>query len=86
MDVLSQVLHTVRLQSLIYCHSELTAAWDLHVEGAAGHAGFFVVTRGSCYLEREGLHAPLALAGSDLTRVRPIGQHAAGTFVWILSA
>jgi AraC-like DNA-binding protein len=32
----------------------------------SGHASFFVVTRGSCYLETEGLQAPLALAGGDL--------------------
>jgi AraC family transcriptional regulator, alkane utilization regulator len=66
MDVLSDVLHTVRLRSVIYCHSELTAPWGLHVEGVAGRAGFFVVTRGSCYLETEGSQAPLALAGGDL--------------------
>jgi AraC family transcriptional regulator, alkane utilization regulator len=66
MDVLSDVLHTVRLRSIIYCHSELTAPWGLHVEGIAERAGFFVVTRGSCYLETEGLQAPLALAGGDL--------------------
>jgi Cupin len=40
MDVLPDVLHTVRLQSVIYCHSELTAPWGLHVEGAAGTPAF----------------------------------------------
>ncbi|MGH7496639.1 MAG: AraC family transcriptional regulator [bacterium] len=72
MDVLSDVLNTVRLRSAIQFCTELTAPWGFSVPAAQGsggaqndHATFYVVARGSCYLEIEGHKAPVSLVGGD---------------------
>jgi AraC-like DNA-binding protein len=65
MDVLSDVLNTLHLQSSVHCYSELTAPWGLAVPGKPGHAGFLVITRGSCLLEAASLAKPLFLGGGD---------------------
>jgi AraC-like DNA-binding protein len=53
MDVLTDVLQAVRLQSQVYGRLELTAPWGMRF--AAGQAPVFhIVWRGSCWLEVEG--------------------------------
>jgi AraC family transcriptional regulator, alkane utilization regulator len=66
MDLLSDVLSSVHLKGTIYCQSELTAPWGLKFDGTQGHAGFFMVIRGGCYLEMDGVPGAITLAPGDL--------------------
>jgi AraC family transcriptional regulator, alkane utilization regulator len=66
MDLLSDVLSSVHLKGTIYCQSELTAPWGLKFDGMQGHAGFFMVIRGGCYLEMDGVPGAITLAPGDL--------------------
>src|SRR5690348_7367841 len=66
MDVLSDVLSTVRLTSAIHICPELTAPWGIAFPQQEDRAVFYVLSRGSCYLEIEGGEAPLTLVGGDL--------------------
>jgi len=65
MDALNEVLRTLHLKSSISCRPEFSAPWGLRVPYFPGHAGFSVVTRGSCWLELEGEKRQIALAGGD---------------------
>ncbi len=72
MDALSLVFKTIHLETTSCHRVELSAPWGLRVGSYYG-AVFFVVTRGSCWLEAESLETPLPLAGGDLV-VLPRGQ------------
>lgn len=61
MDLLSEVLSDLRMQSTLYAHFECGAPWSVEY-GAL--PGFHVVTEGSCLLERPGAE-PLTLAAGD---------------------
>ena len=63
MDVLTDVFEAVHVLSVVSGRLELTAPWGLRKDG--GHAGFYVVTRGTCWLEAEGQDEPIQLAGGD---------------------
>jgi AraC-like DNA-binding protein len=65
MDVLTDVMQTLRVRSHLYGRAEFTAPWGISVPREPGHAGFFVVSRGSCWLETEGLDHAVPLAGGD---------------------
>lgn len=73
MDVLTDVLEALHLKSLIYGRLELTAPWGLRMDG--GHCGFFVVTRGTCWLEVDGVEEPLQLAGGDFVLLPKAQEH-----------
>ncbi|AUX40635.1 AraC family transcriptional regulator [Sorangium cellulosum] len=73
MDALSDVLQTIRLASNLFCRSELSAPWGVHLRGG-GLAGFHYVARGSCWLTVEEASAPAAaLSGGDLVLL-PLGH------------
>ena len=79
MDVLSDVLTTVRLQSEIHFCPELSAPWGIAFPAQSDRAVFYVLSRGSCYLEVEGLGPPIPLVGGDLfigERVIAVETHA----------
>src|SRR5687768_3258457 len=61
MDVLSEVLSDLRMQSTLYANFECGAPWTVEY-GAM--SGFHVVTEGRCLLERDG-EAPLMLEAGD---------------------
>jgi AraC-like DNA-binding protein len=63
MDVLTDALEAIHLKSLIHGRLELTAPWGLRFDG--GRPGFFVVARGTCHLEVEGVDETFPLAGGD---------------------
>src|SRR5260221_1698673 len=69
MDVLSDVLATVRLSSYIHICPELSAPWGISFQGRADRAVFYVLSRGSCYLEVEGAASPVSLVGGDLAMI-----------------
>ncbi len=62
MDVLTDMLQTVRLRSHLYGRMELTAPWGMRID-TPHQAGFFVVSRSSCWLEVTGMDKPVPLAG-----------------------
>jgi len=66
MDVLTDVLNTMHLQSQVWYNFEFTAPWGIKTQALDESAIFFVVTRGSCYLEVDGLEVPVSLVGGDL--------------------
>jgi AraC-like DNA-binding protein len=66
MDVLTDVLNTIHLQSAVHFCTELTTPWGIGVPAQNDRAIFYVMTRGSCYLEVDGLKPPVSLAGGDL--------------------
>ncbi|MBD2770722.1 AraC family transcriptional regulator [Iningainema tapete] len=71
MDALTEVLKAVQLHSTVHCRSELSAPWGIRVDPMKD-ASFHVVTRGSCWLEVDGMEKPIPLAGGDLI-VLPMG-------------
>ena len=66
MDVLSDVLSSVKLQGSVYCRAEFSAPWGIEAQMPEGRANFIVVTRGNCFLEIEGENKSASLAGGDL--------------------
>ena len=65
MDVLTDVMQTVRVRSNLYGRAEFTSPWGIKVHQKGGNARFFVISRGSCWLEMDGLANPVPLAGGD---------------------
>ncbi|NOT58952.1 MAG: AraC family transcriptional regulator [Acidobacteria bacterium] len=66
MDVLSDVLTTIRLQSALHFCPELSAPWGIKVSAQSDRAIFYMLSRGSCYLEVDGLTASAPLVGGDV--------------------
>ncbi|HTQ10225.1 MAG TPA: AraC family transcriptional regulator [Fimbriimonadaceae bacterium] len=66
MDVLSSFLSSVRLASEIYLSVEMSAPWGVAFPDQPDRAIFYVLSRGSCYIEVEGEDGPLPLVGGDL--------------------
>ena len=64
-DVLTDVLQTVRVSSVCYGRVELGAPWGIRVPESDA-ASFHVLLRGNAWLEVEGAGEPVALASGDL--------------------
>lgn len=65
MDVLSELLSDLRVESTIYCRFEVADPWAVAYPGG-GMAGFHVVVEGRCLLQVDGRDAPLRLEAGDL--------------------
>jgi AraC-like DNA-binding protein len=65
MDVLTDVLNSLRLRGTLYCRSELRAPWGLYF-GRTRVATFHVVDHGNCWLRLDGQSESTPLAGGDL--------------------
>jgi AraC-like DNA-binding protein len=63
MDVLTDALEAIHLKSVIHGRLELTAPWGFRAD--FGHSGFYVVTRGTCWLDVDGVHEAVQLASGD---------------------
>lgn len=66
MDVLSSFLSSVHLVSEIYLSVEMSAPWGVAFPEQPERALFYVLSRGSCYIEVEGEEGPLSLVGGDV--------------------
>jgi AraC-like DNA-binding protein len=64
MDALAEVLNSVRVRSTIYCPVEIAAPWGLAIEEEQG-LSFFILTRGSAYLEIEQLGVRRTMKAGD---------------------
>ena len=74
MDVLTDVLAAARMKSGLYGRLELTAPWGLSFDRADPH--FYVVTRGTCWLEVPGAGDPIQLGGGDFVLLPKGSPHA----------
>jgi AraC-like DNA-binding protein len=64
MDVLSDVLGTLRLQSQVFASTELEPPWGMRA-APRDHFAFHIVARGSCGLDVDG-GAPTPVSGGDV--------------------
>lgn len=74
MDVLTDILNSLRLKGRLYFRTELTAPWGIHVPSACNVARFHIVIRGSGWLRVEGQTRDLPMANGDLVVI----PHGAG--------
>lgn len=65
MDVLTDVLSSMRLSGEVFCRTELTAPWGIEVP-AIGGAAFHVLDRGNAWLFVEDEEHPISMTGGDL--------------------
>ncbi|MEW5710572.1 MAG: AraC family transcriptional regulator [Pseudomonadota bacterium] len=65
MDVLTDILRSLRLAGGVYFRCEFRAPWGMGI-GPQPVAEFHVVVRGSCWLRLPGQPAPIPLHGGDL--------------------
>ena len=72
MDVLIDVLETLRLAGGLYCRSDLSAPWGGWIAPTSA-AVFHVVDRGECWLRLDGEKSAARLSGGDLA-VLPRGR------------
>ena len=76
MDVLTDVLRTVRLQNTCYGRFELTAPWGIEVEVSDPRSShFYVVSCGSGWLDVDGSSQPVPMADGDLVLLPKGGRH-----------
>jgi len=61
--LLTDVLEAIHFKSVVHGRLELTAPWGFRVD--LGHSGFYVVTRGTCWLEVDGVDEPVQLTSGD---------------------
>ena len=66
MDVLSEILSTLRLQSVVYFQSDFSAPWGMAMDEVPV-ASFHIVVRGQCWLEVGDADSRQVFAGDMLT-------------------
>src|SRR5689334_21161063 len=69
MDVLADVMATVRLSSYMHISPELSAPCGISFQARPDRAVFYLLTRQSCYLEGQGIVLPVTLVGGDLAMI-----------------
>lgn len=74
MDVLSDILTSIRLGGGIRFRCDLSAPWGMAMK-ASGCAEFHVIVRGSCWLRVPGRREPISLQGGDLIAFLHGGAH-----------
>ena len=75
MDILTDVLQTLHLESSLYLRSELGAPWGLHIP-AAPTMLFHAITAGSCWMYFLNTSEPVFLAGGDIIVLPQGDEHA----------
>jgi len=74
MDVLSDVLDTVRVENGLIFQTELAAPWGIRA-GSREQLAFHVVTRGRCWLTVTGIQSPIAIDTGDVVVLAPWREH-----------
>jgi len=69
MDVLTDILDTMRFQGSLYFRTELTSPWSIFVPAKPGVARFHIVIRGQGWLQVEEQGKELSIANGDLAVV-----------------
>jgi AraC-like DNA-binding protein len=65
MDILTDVLHAIRLEGRLSCDSEFTAPWEFAVSAVNGMS-FAIVKSGLCWLRLHDASESISLATGDL--------------------
>jgi AraC family transcriptional activator of mtrCDE len=65
MDLLSDVLHSLRIRARIFKQGRYCGEWSLDATGATGTV-FHLIGRGQAWVHREGSDEPLVVCGGDL--------------------
>lgn len=65
MDVLNDVLRSVKLGGGVYFRCEFASPWGMEIKPTPV-AEFHIVVRGNCWLRMTGVETPIALQGGDL--------------------
>jgi len=65
MDLLADALNAIQFRGTVYCHTDFRAPWGVHWEGRPGRSGFFMVTKGHCYIDSTVLETSVALQQGD---------------------
>lgn len=65
MDVLTEILRTLRLRATVFLHACFRGDWAVDTSGER-RATFHMVARGGCWLHMPDKREPIALAGGDL--------------------
>jgi len=74
MDVLSDILSSIRLTGGVRFRCELSAPWGMQMRESSA-AEFHVIVRGNCWMRVPGREAPVALQGGDLVAFLHGGAH-----------
>lgn len=75
MDVLSDILDTMRLRGTIYFATELTRPWGIRVPSHRRVARFHLVVRGVCTVWVTGREAPVSLDAGDIIVIPHGAEH-----------
>ena len=75
MDVLSDILGTLRLRGTLYFSTEFHKPWGLRVPAFRRVARFHLVARGNCWVSVAGLADPVSLEPGDLVLVPHGAEH-----------
>jgi AraC family transcriptional activator of mtrCDE len=73
-DLLSDVLHSLRLRGRIFKQGSYSGEWALDATGATGTV-FHLIGRGQAWLHREGEREPVILRGGDLVMFPRVHWH-----------
>ncbi len=74
MDVLSDILETLRLKSTVYFQADFRAPWGMDIKGGA-FANFHLVVHRQCWLTGAHLDSPLLLEQGDVVIVSHGDRH-----------
>ncbi len=74
MDVLTEILNTLRLSSSLYFRTELTSPWGITVPASGNVARFHIVIRGECWLQIEGQDS-MHMSNGDLVIIPHGASH-----------
>ncbi len=74
--MLTDVVESVRMTSAVHGRWEFSAPWGLAMDARPAHACFYVLTRGTAWIEIQGSNPPLHVAGSDFVLVTKGQGHA----------
>jgi len=66
MDVLTDILNSLRMKGHLYFRTELTAPWGIHVPSQDNVARFHIVIRGNGWIQVDGQDQPVPMANGDL--------------------
>ena len=66
MDILNDILKTLRLSSKVFLHAKFCDQWVVDIEPLNIQINFHVIAHGDCWLHVEEASAPLALHAGDL--------------------
>lgn len=75
-DALAEILQTMHLQSAVFCRSEFRSPWGVQIGKEYGYkTKFHIVVSGQCWLQVQGLDAPVCLSDGDFVFLPPGTTH-----------